>query len=269
MKKYLPYVGPLIGLAGVSLALYFHAQSIQERVPTFYVGPQRAVIVDARGPAPSDLEVLYRKRPVGSTVIAVTIYVWNDGKLPIRAADILGDPIGVALPAGAEILEGRVLKASRGVCRFVLGQVNEQARNSIPITFDILEHGDGAAIQLIYTGTPEAEVIVTGTIVGAGSPRLLRQRDTGFTTTLSPRKRRRVGKGLGWTALAMGLAVLVYAITRIVKLRAAPPYAPWRIALVIAMVLSGVLYAAMGGFLIYTAHISAYPGVPLTIWADN
>src|SRR5437879_13291833 len=101
MKRFLPYVGPLIGLTGVTLALDFHAQTVQERVPTFYV-TQRAVIVDASGPTSSELQVLYRNRRVGAGVTAVTVYVWNDAKLPRRAADVLGDSVTIKLAAAAE-----------------------------------------------------------------------------------------------------------------------------------------------------------------------
>jgi hypothetical protein len=90
------WAGPVIGLTGIGLALYFHGQSVQERLPTFYVSPQRAIIVDARVPTSSDLQVLYRGEAVNSGVAAVTVYIWNDGKLPIFKSDVL-EPITVDL----------------------------------------------------------------------------------------------------------------------------------------------------------------------------
>src|SRR5216683_2635049 len=156
MKGFLPYVGPVIGLTGLTLALYFHAQSIQERSPTFYVSPQRAVIVDARRPTSSDLQILYRGKLVATSVTTVTVYLWNEGRMPIRANDVLGGPVAIELAAGAEILEVRVLKVSRPVIQFSQAGVSDKAKNQLPVSFDILEQHDGAAIQLTYSGDPSA-----------------------------------------------------------------------------------------------------------------
>jgi hypothetical protein len=93
-KRILPYIGPLIGLTGVSLALYFHAQSVQDRKPLYYVGP-RAVIVDSAVATPSPLQVLYQGHPVGNkNVVEVVLYFWNGGKLPIRKEDVL-EPVAI------------------------------------------------------------------------------------------------------------------------------------------------------------------------------
>ena len=96
IRRFLPYVGPLIGLTGLSLALYFHAQSVQERTPLYYVGP-RATIVDSSIATPSPLQVLYKGHPVGdANVVATVVYFWNGGKLPIKAEDVL-EPLSIDL----------------------------------------------------------------------------------------------------------------------------------------------------------------------------
>jgi hypothetical protein len=93
----------LIGITGISLALYFHAKSIQERTPLYYVGP-RSTIVDSSIATPSPLQVLYKGRPVGNAnVVATVVYLWNGGTLPIRAEDVL-EPLSIRLES-SEILE--------------------------------------------------------------------------------------------------------------------------------------------------------------------
>jgi len=169
LKRILPYIGPLIGLTGVSLALYFHAQSVQDRKPLYYLG-QRATIVDSAVAATSPLQVLYQVHPVGNTILVeVVLYFWNGGKLPIRTEDVL-EPVAIQLASG-EILESRVLHISRSVTKFEIHPVSESAKNVLPMSFGILEHDDGAAIQLIYAGKSDIAITVNGIIVGAGTPR--------------------------------------------------------------------------------------------------
>ncbi len=171
IKRFLPYIGPLIGITGVSLALYFHAQSVQERMPLYYVGP-RATIVDSSIATPSPIQVLYKGHPVGNASVVTTIvYFWNGGKLPIRGEDVL-EPVSIDL-AYSEILEARILHVSRPVTKFGIQPVADSSKNALPVSFGILEKYDGGAVQIIYAGKPDAPITVHGTIVGAGTPRLL------------------------------------------------------------------------------------------------
>jgi predicted RNase H-like HicB family nuclease len=172
MKQYLPYVSVAIGLTGISLALYFHHQAVKERQPLYYVG-KRAVIVDASVSTPSPITVLYKGKPVGETdsVIAATVYFWNGGKLPIRAEDVL-EPLSIQLGSPSDILESRLIRISRPVIRFVKQDTAESEKHLVPISFAILEHNDGAAIQVIYVGRIDVPIAVKGTIVESGSPKL-------------------------------------------------------------------------------------------------
>lgn len=79
----------LIGLVGLILAFYWHAQSIQERAPDYFVSPERTRIVDTSIPAPTQLQVLYRGQTLNANVSAVLVYFWNDGKLAIKSEDVL------------------------------------------------------------------------------------------------------------------------------------------------------------------------------------
>lgn len=90
--------------------------------------------------------------------------------LPIKAEDVL-DPVKVEIDPGCEIIDARILKISRAVTGFAKGQVSDTAKNELPLSFRILEHNDGAQLQIIYTGKPDAHVSLAGTIVGAGEPR--------------------------------------------------------------------------------------------------
>lgn len=169
-----PWLGPLVGLVGISLAIYFRLESIQERAPVYYVHPGRAKLLDATAPIPSQLQILLRGQPIkGKSVIAVRLYFWNEGRVPIRKEDIL-QPLAFELKAPSEILEVRLLKQSRDVVKFTLGQIKATSRNVLPISFEILEKSDGASIQIIYTGEETAPIALKGTIVGVSVPKLSR-----------------------------------------------------------------------------------------------
>jgi hypothetical protein len=167
---YLSILFEIITLVSLFLAYYWHAQSVQERAPRYYVGPERTRIVDTSIAAPPQLQVLYKGKDLNANVSALILYFWNDGKLPIKASDVL-EPLAIQLDSNCDILDARILKVSRQVTKFAKGEISESAKNSLPIAFNILEHGDGALLQIIYVGPPNTLARMTGTIEGTGTPR--------------------------------------------------------------------------------------------------
>ncbi len=167
------YLGIFFGITTViafALAWYWHAQSVQERVPTYYVSPERARIVDTSVPAPPQLQVLYKGKDLNANVSAAIVYFWNDGKLPIKSEDVL-EPLKIELDPACEIIDARILKVSRGVTKFAKGDVSDNAKNVLPVSFGILERNDGAVLQIIYAGRSDARISVSGTVVGASATR--------------------------------------------------------------------------------------------------
>jgi hypothetical protein len=169
LPRFVDYSLRFIAPISLGLALYFHYQSVQERVPTFYVGPTRARIVDTSIPAPPQMQVLYKGKDLNANVSAAVVYFWNDGRLPIKAEDVL-EPLTIELDPTCEIIDARILKVSRAVTKFAKGEISDTARNSLPVSFGILERNDGAVLQIIYSGDPDTTLSLRGIIVGAGSP---------------------------------------------------------------------------------------------------
>jgi hypothetical protein len=181
--RFMDYLGIFFGITtvvGFVLAFYWHAQSVQERDPTYYVSQQRTRILDTSIPAPSQLQVLYKGKDLNANISAVIVYVWNDGKLAIKAEDVL-EPLRIQLAPGSGILDTRLLRVSRAVTRFAKGEVSDAAKNSLPISFSILERGDGAALQIIYTGNPDAAVSLQGTILGVAETHNLSRTEAAAT----------------------------------------------------------------------------------------
>jgi hypothetical protein len=80
LRLILDYLSVFFGVTtvvGFVLAFYWHAQSAQERTPMYYVGPQRARLVDTSVQVPSQLQVLYRGKDLSRNVNALTLYLWN------------------------------------------------------------------------------------------------------------------------------------------------------------------------------------------------
>ena len=171
LPRFVDYGLRFLAPISLTLAIYYHYQSVQERGPTYVVSSARTRIVDVSVPAPPQLQVLYKGKDLRTDVSAAGVYFWNDGKLPIKTEDVL-DPLKVEIEPGSEIIDARVLKVSRAVTNFTKGQISETAKNELPISFRILERNDGAQLQIIYTGKPDAQIRLTGTIVGAGPPRV-------------------------------------------------------------------------------------------------
>jgi hypothetical protein len=96
LMDYLSIVFGVTTVVGFVLAYYWHAQSVQERAPTYHVSPTRARILDTSIPAPPQLQVLYKGKDLNANVSAAIVYFWNDGKLPIKSEDVL-DPLRIEL----------------------------------------------------------------------------------------------------------------------------------------------------------------------------
>lgn len=187
---------------------YFYRQSIQVRVPSFLVDPARALIIDSSGTNLSDLAVLYKGKSVGErNVSAIRLYFWNDGKMPIRRNDVL-KPLQCVLPTGTEILDSRILKISRDVTAFRILPGSASPNTAVMMDFDILEKGDGAAIQIIYAGPKDAPLHFDGIVVGAPLPIVKGVRTpSGLERRLGTRQR--FGVFVMLVGVAIGLLALV------------------------------------------------------------
>lgn len=267
LRRFLDYLGVVFGLTtvvGFGLAWYWHAQSVQERAPTYQVSPQRVRLVDTSIPVPSQLQVLYKGKDLNKNVTALTLYLWNDGKLPIKAEDVL-EPLEVRLEPGSEILDGRILKAWRPVTKFTMGEILDSKKNSLPLSFAILEKGDGAALQIIYTGKPDAAVSVLGTITGVGEPRKADTSQVKLARTQGEaiRESRKTTHYL--EGISIALAIL--AGLSLLYLRRLPPDHPARGLLppVTTLAVTSVVGIVLGGALLWSVNAADTSPVPTAI----
>jgi hypothetical protein len=118
--------------------------------------------------------------PRGQKVWAITFAIWNSGDLPIRGGDVStgGDvlkPLTIHVGSDAinpEIIwEVRVARWSRDEIDFRIDTSKLEGDSdtpSLPVEFRILEQGDGAQIDLIYSGprTLQDTIVLSGSVVG-------------------------------------------------------------------------------------------------------
>jgi hypothetical protein len=156
------YLSLGFGIAGFAAAIYFGLDARRKPLPRIHLSPL-FVIAEASLSVLTDFELLYRGEPLHGAVSAGFIYFWNAGRAPIKAGEIL-EPLRIQLSPQTQILSVRLLRVSREVTKFAIGEVTRES-NEIPISFHILEPDDGAALQIIFRGRKTA-VDVKGAIVG-------------------------------------------------------------------------------------------------------
>jgi hypothetical protein len=169
-----PYYSLLLSVAtliGIPLTIFLHFQSQQTRDLAFTVHPARTII--ARAGRPGELKVEFKGEVIKTDVVGAQVAVWNQGRGGVHARDVLS-PLEIRLNPTAPILQASVAKTSRSVIELSLGNDAETLRQGrIPVSFRILEQGDGGNIQIIYAGPSDVEVTLVGVVEGAGAPRNL------------------------------------------------------------------------------------------------
>jgi len=184
-----------VGILGFVLACFFYFRGQRERKPVYVVQPIRNIIVNRALAVGQRLAVLYDGRSLeAQNVTALQCTFWNAGGEPIKATDI-EIPIKLFLPRGAEILDISVIRQSRPlVVNFTAvadkSQTGERT-NSATLNFTILEKGNGATLQLVYIGTPDAAVAIEGAVIGAQVTRVSRPLDSDAPKRDDPRFRAR------------------------------------------------------------------------------
>ena len=146
----------------VPLAIYLYLAGTKTRRLTYSVNPVKTVVV--KGGEASTLRVLHGDQELKGDVTAAQVAIWNDGKESIRPENVLS-LVCVALRPSVPILEAKIRKVSRGVIGAALDG-SRLADGVVPVTWKILEHNDGAVVQLIFAGSTQTGTEVEGIVEG-------------------------------------------------------------------------------------------------------
>ncbi len=162
-------LGTVCSIVGIPLAVYLAQLTNVSPNLTFQVHPVRTPIVTPS--QTSNLHVSYKTIDIAGAVTALQLAFWNSGNQPIRAQDILS-PLQFELEkhggAAPRILEATIRKRSRDVTGIVLDESKMEA-GIVGVSWNVLETGDGAAIQVVYAGDTNQPLTAKGTIIGQRS----------------------------------------------------------------------------------------------------
>lgn len=168
------FSGWVIAIISIILAIVIPLNMRENRELVYAVNPIRTEIVSTENT--SSLTILYDGRNLGSSnITAVQIALWNSGDLSIVHDDILKDIIINTEPS-VNILEAKIVKnmSDSEITKLTIDNSIENLRvGRIPVTWKILEKNDGASIQIIYQGSADVKISVTGHIKDYGIVREL------------------------------------------------------------------------------------------------
>lgn len=189
-RNWIGITGLLIGL--IALLIAIRSDGGRDLVYSVDVGP--LVVYDPEVTTAYTLEptagaeVWNRQdTDVRLPVWMVRITVWNAGSASIREGHILKPlsfKIGEDGNSAIEIWEIQVQAVSRPETNFTVDATSIYATKEIPhipFSFDILEHNDGANIQVIYSSQSEIPISVTGTVEGLRESQFLPSKHVDFS----------------------------------------------------------------------------------------
>jgi len=196
--------GNVIGVVGIVLTvigLYLSFKGWKRKRPT-YVIRSNNIFTGLEHTIP-DLEV--RFPGYGSPVKALTVTkvaFWNAGTETINRQDVVKDnPLSLRAKSGVVILSVSILERTMTFNKLECGLNRE--RTEATITFDYLDHNDGALIQIFHSGTGNDDIQLEGTIKGARS---IQRRSIGMPPSRKQLPRRLTiipGVCLIWVLLAV------------------------------------------------------------------
>jgi hypothetical protein len=120
----------------------------------------------------SGLAVTFKGEEIPSATVA-RIVVWNDGNVVIRRESLEPkDPVTVELAPGLRLLDLTPLHVSDSLGGFRTGVgKGPKGGESFSIDFDYLKPKNGAALQLVYTGTGVKDLLLSGTLIDQPPPK--------------------------------------------------------------------------------------------------
>jgi hypothetical protein len=102
---------------------------------------------------------------VKNDVSKATIFVWNQGNIPIRNISTpsnMLDQFLIQTAGNVPILDASVLNETRGVIGFHLSK-EQIGQGRLSATWNTLEKEDGVRLQVVYAGPPTTKFTVKGT----------------------------------------------------------------------------------------------------------
>lgn len=233
-----PWIGLLTAIfsvVAVPLAIYLYFAGARTRRLTYFVDPVETIVV--KGGEASTLRVLHGGQDIKGDVTAAQVAIWNDGTESIRSENVLS-PVCILLHPSVPVLEARIRKVSRGVIGAAVDP-SRLADGVVPVTWKILEHNDGAVVQLIFAGSAKTDIAVEGIVEGQPAVLAIKPpyKVQSPTEQVAHRRRETLGMAIGLCVVAIVVLLLHWLIRTKAPLDPIDRLIPWIIALMVCIFL--------------------------------
>jgi hypothetical protein len=170
------------------VGIYLTIRSKREKKPSFMMRTS-SMIQGAKSRFP-DLTVHYKGHGEDLEHFSVSlICFWNDGGETIHGADITeSEPLRINANGTCKILGVSILQVNKPANQVKC--VVARTKDSVAITFDYLDKGNGAVIELMHTGQSSKDLDILGEIKGAAPPARVYPLPISFLHSLGSRTRR-------------------------------------------------------------------------------
>ncbi len=153
----------LIALISLFLAYFFYRKSRSE-AKLYYETRTRHLIGGSKKILPDEVRISFKGLEVPRLSSSHIIF-WNAGRVTIRQDDIVqSDPVRIVFSDRTLVLRSRVVSSTRAVIAFA-AKINPEQAHEILCTFDYLDGGDGAVVEILHTDEKRFP-LVCGTIRG-------------------------------------------------------------------------------------------------------
>lgn len=208
----LDFVPWLTTLVGVLATLFFYLRGRNQKRLAHQI--QDIWLIGGGGPEnvlPDEVKVTVAGVDV-PRLSKATVVLWNAGNLTIARDDIVeSDPLRLEVGDGAQIIDARIVQATRPVIEFQLA-ASEDPRVRLCV-FNFLDQGDGVVVDLLHTGV--GRITVKGTVKGMPKGLL----DLGNIPPITGwRRRRRLEPTLRWVLANVMSPRTLLPVTAIVAL---------------------------------------------------
>lgn len=155
-------IGSLASIVALPLSFWISAQGGKPRL-VFEASPLRTELVNQA--RPDDITVAFQGSEITEqSVVVASIQLWNVGRGSVRPSEVLKD-VRVTVADGNRILRATVGGQSREIVGM---QPSIENSTTAKLSWTILEYGDGAVLDLLYAGDPDAKIVVEGLVEGQG-----------------------------------------------------------------------------------------------------
>ena len=162
-------LGLILGLSGITLAIIFYLKSRRYKELKFFVTSR--TLFDEPEKRLEGLQITYNSIPQKRITVA-SIAIWNSGTETIVSDDIPTKyPLFIQLDEECEVLGCAVTRITEDATLFQISiPGNHRAWTKIPLSFEYLDKGHGATIQILHNGLETIPIKVKGKIKGGHGP---------------------------------------------------------------------------------------------------